>query len=374
LTGKVALEEVPGVAHLALVDGVVHLDEAAAVFEGMVVGWSRQQSSRLLADTTIEPRLALLRRFAEFAESYPWGWGPSDVEDFTVALMSGGQRLAPSTIRNYHLTLRMFCDYLIDPRYEWPTVCRDRFGQVPTQVCHEWNTVAHLNDYEGNPARRPLGYDELQALFDFLDERVDRVARSGRKGALAAMRDAQMIKTAYAFGLRRNELCRLEIADLRPNPHVAEWGTYGSVHVRYGKAVRGGVPRRRTVLSVPEFDWAIEGLRQWVEEARPLLNPGDHSALWVTERLTRVTLRYLDKRFNALRSEAGLDPALTLHCLRHSYVTHLVEFGYPERFVQEQVGHAFASTTAIYASVSNDFKHQNLRAALARVYGAPKED
>ena len=368
------MEEVPGVAHLSLVDGVVHLDEAAAVFEAMVVGWSRQQSSRLLADSTIEPRLALLRRFAEFAESYPWGWGPSDVEDFTVALMSGGQRLAPSTIRNYHLTLRMFCDYLTDPRYEWPTVCRDRFGQVPTQVCHEWNTVAHLNDYEGNPARRPLSYDELQALFDFLDERVDRVARSGRKGALAAMRDAQMIKTAYAFGLRRNELCRLEIADLRPNPHVAEWGTYGSVHVRYGKAVRGGVPRRRTVLSVPEFDWAIEGLRQWVEQARPLLNPGDHSALWVTERLTRVTLRYLDKRFNALRCEAGLDSALTLHCLRHSYVTHLVEFGYPERFVQEQVGHAFASTTAIYASVSNDFKHQTLRAALARVYGAPKED
>ena len=107
------MEEFPGVAHLSLVDGVVHLDEAAAVFEGMVVGWSRQQSSRLLADTTIEPRPALLR-FAEFAESYPWGWA-SDVEDFTVALMSGSQRLAPLTIRGYHLTLRMFCDYLIDP-------------------------------------------------------------------------------------------------------------------------------------------------------------------------------------------------------------------------------------------------------------------
>ena len=152
-----------------------------------------------------------------------------------------------------------------------------------------------------------------------------------------------MIKTAYAFGLRRNELCRLEIADLRPNPHVAEWGTYGSVHVRYGKAIRGGVPRRRTVLAVPEFDWAIDGLRQWVEQARPILKPGDHPALWVTERLTRVSLKHMDKRFNWLRAEAGLDPALSLHCLRHSYVTHLIEFGYPERFVQEQVGHAFAS-------------------------------
>ena len=57
-----------------------------------------------------------------------------------------------------------------------------------------------------------------------------------------------------------------------------------------------------------------------------------------------------------------------LHCLRHSYVTHLIEFGYPERFVSEQVGHTYASTTAIYASVSNDFKHKTLRAALARVY------
>lgn len=362
------MADVPGAAHLVLVDGVIHLDEAAAVFDGMLEGWARQQSSRLLAEQTIAPRMALLRRFVDSVESYPWAWTPGDVEDFTVGLMSGRKRLAPSTIRGYHLTLRMFCDYLTDARYQWVTACRDRFDQVPTQVCHEWNTVAHLNDYEGSPARRPLSYDELQRLFDYLDERVDRVAGSGRKGALTALRDAQMIKTAYAFGLRRNELCRLDVADLRPNPHVAEWGTYGSVHVRYGKASKGGAPRRRSVLAVPEFDWAIDGLRQWVESARPILNPGGHPALWLTERLTRVSLRHLDKRFAWLRAEAGLDPALSLHCLRHSYVTHLVEFGYPERFVQEQVGHAYASTTAIYTSVSNDFKHKTLKAALARVY------
>jgi integrase/recombinase XerC len=86
--------------------------------------------------------------------------------------------------------------------------------------------------------------------------------------------------------------------------------------------------------------------------------------------LTRVSLRYFDQRFAAVRAEIGLDPALSLHCLRHSYVTHLVEHGYPERFVQEQVGHAYASTTAIYASVSNDFKNKTLQAALSRVYSA----
>lgn len=366
------MAQVPGSAGLVLVDGLVHLDQESAVFEAMLAGWSRQQKSRLLSPATIGTRINLLRRFNAFAESFPWAWTPGDVEDFTVSFMSGRQRLAPSTVRGYHLTLRMFCDYLTDARYDWPRQCRDRFDQVPTQVCHEWNTVAHLNDYEGRPGRRPFTYDELQVLFDYLDERVERVAGSGRKGALAALRDAQMIKTAYAFGLRRNELCRLDVADLRPNPHMRDWGTYGSVHVRYGKAIRGGVPRRRTVLAVPEFDWAIAGLRQWVEQARPILNAGDHPALWVSERLSRVSTVHLGKRFAWLRDEAGLDPALSLHCLRHSYVTHLIEFGYPERFVQEQVGHAYASTTAIYASVSNDFKTKTLQAALKRVY-APTE-
>ncbi len=360
--------DVPGSASLMLVPGVAHLNETVAVFEAMLGGWSRQQQSRMLGGATIESRLQLLRRFAGFAESFPWSWTAADVEDFTVAAISGPRKLAPSTVRGYHLTLRMFCDYLLDVRYEWPQQCQERFGEVPSQVCHEWNTVAHLSDYEGRPARRPLTYAELQELFDCLDERVERCAGSGRKGALAALRDAQMCKTAYAFGLRRNELCRLDVADLRPNPHVLEWGTYGSLHVRYGKSVRGGVPRRRTVLAVPEFDWAVAGLRQWVEEGRPLQQPGDAAALWMTERGTRVSVHHIDKRFAFLRALAGLDEALTLHCLRHSYVTHLIEFGYPERFVQEQVGHAYASTTAIYTSVSNDFKARAIRVALERVY------
>ena len=79
----------------------------------------------------------------------------------------------------------------------------------------------------------------------------------------------QLFKTAYAFGLRRHELVRVDVADLRANPHVKAWGRLGSLHVRYGKAARGGPPRRRTVLAVPELDWAIDGLRQWVEDAEP---------------------------------------------------------------------------------------------------------
>ncbi|WP_198950083.1 tyrosine-type recombinase/integrase [Kineosporia sp. A_224] len=360
---------VPGSAHLVLAPGVVHLNEPAAVFEAMLSGWARQQKSRLLAEATIEPRMSLVRRFAAFAESPPWDWTAGDVEDFTASLMSGEDRLAPSTIRGYHLTLRLFCDYLLDGRYGWIAQWEERFGTIPAQVCHDYNTAAHLVEYEGRPARRPFSYDEVETLFGFLDDRVETIARSGRKGALAALRDAQMVKTAYAFGLRRRELCCLDVVDLRPNPRMPDWGTYGAVHVRYAKSSRGSSPRRRTVLAVPEFDWVIAGLRQWVEQARPLLKPGPRQALWLTERKAQVSVKTVDKRFAFLRDQAGLSKDLSLHCLRHSYVTHLIEFGYPERFVTEQVGHSYASTTAIYTSVSNDFKTKTLQAALNRVYG-----
>lgn len=361
--------EIPGAAGLVPVAGVVHLNEPVAVFEGMVEGWCLQQRSRMLGETTIMARERLVRRFQEFTGSHPWQWSPGDVEEFTVSLTSGSNRLAVSTIRGYHMALRMFGEYITDPRYEWVRQCRDRFGQIPVQVCHEWNTVAHLNEYEGKPQRRPLTYAELQHFFDFHDDRADRgrtLGTQGRSGGVAGC-------AAVQDDLRVRAAPKRSVSPRRRGPALEPArGQLGNL--RFGAcALRQVFPRRcpPTAHSVggSGVDWAIEGLRQWVEEGRPLLRPGDHPALWVTERLTRVDVDYLDRRFASLRTEAGLDEALTLHCLRHSYVTHLIEHGYPERFVTEQVGHAFASTTAIYTSASNDFKNQALQHALARVCG-----
>nr|WP_259396509.1 site-specific integrase [Streptomyces sp. SID7804] len=91
---------------------------------------------------------------------------------------------------------------------------------------------------------------------------------------------------------------------------------------------------------VPEMDWVVDVLGEWVHEVRPQLAPGRHPALWVTERAGRMSPRSIDEAFTVARDAAGLDGALDLHCLRHSYITHLTEFGYPARFVQEQVGHS----------------------------------
>jgi integrase/recombinase XerC len=80
-------------------------------------------------------------------------------------------------------------------------------------ICHEWNTIAHLNDYEGSPEARPLSREELQRFFDYADEQVDLAARANRKGALTAYRDATLFKVIYGWGLRRTEAAKLDLCD-----------------------------------------------------------------------------------------------------------------------------------------------------------------
>lgn len=65
---------VPGAAHLVFVDGVVHLDPAAAVYEAMLEGWARQQRVRFLKADTITRRLRLVQRVVEFSNLHPWQW------------------------------------------------------------------------------------------------------------------------------------------------------------------------------------------------------------------------------------------------------------------------------------------------------------
>lgn len=365
-SGRARGVEVAGAAHLVLADGVVHLDASRAVFAGMLSGWAAQQRSRMLNETTITGRDRIVARFAEHTNEYPWAWRAQDVEEFTTTLRSGGA--AHSTIRGYQHILGLFVDFVCDPRYGWVTECEQRFGRAPALICHEWNTAAHVSVFEGRPGRRPLTAVELQRFFDYADDQVERVAGSGRKGTLAAFRDATLFKVVYAWGLRRREAVMLDVADLHRNAHAPQFGGYGALHVRYGKASRGSPPKRRTVLSV--HDWAVQALREYVEHVRDDFVPGGHPALWMTERRGRVSVRHVNARFARYREAAGLPAELDLHCLRHSYVTHLIEAGYPERFVTDQVGHATASTTAIYTGVSDDYKNRVLARALEGAFVA----
>jgi len=94
----------------------------------------------------------------------------------------------------------------------------------------------------------------------------------------------------------------------------------------------------------------------------------NHPAVWLTERGGRISLRQVDDRFAAFRGAAGLPGDLSVHCLRHSYISHLIEDGVDPLFVQYQAGHSWASTTASYTTVGADARNRMLRAALARVF------
>lgn len=135
----------------------------------MLEGWRRQQLGRMLSADTIDGRLGLIRRFMEFAGTYPWQWKSSDVEDWTSSLLSGEKPCAHSTIRSYKNALRLFMEFLTDRRYGWEEECTSRFGDHPVQICHEWNTVEHLSEFEGRPTVRPLTYEELELTYEELE-------------------------------------------------------------------------------------------------------------------------------------------------------------------------------------------------------------
>jgi site-specific recombinase XerD len=373
LEGLVGRGDLAGAARLELVSGVAQLRPEAAMLEAMLRGWRAQQSARGLQEDTIVGREQLVRRFVEYTNEYPWAWGPAHVEEWTLSL-TGERHLALSTIRGYQTDLRLFSEYLTDGRYGWATACEEEFGTHPVAVCHEWNTIAHLNEYEGSPEARPLTREELQRFLDYADEQVDQAVRGKRKGALTAYRDATVLKVIYGWGLRRTETAKLDLVDWGRNAETPEFGRYGMLHVRYGKAVRGQPPRRRNVASV--MGWAVEAVEDYVENIRPRFGCGDHPALWVTERGGRIKPAEINARFVAYRDALGLPKETSPHSLRHSYVTHLTEDGVDRRFIQEQVGHRCDTSTAIYTHVSGDFMNTALRKALAPALegGAGKDD
>ena len=354
-----------GSARMELVSGVIHLRPQDAMFDAMVRGWRSQQLARGLREETIAAREQLIRRFHAFTNEYPWEWKPVHVDEWS-AHMTAERHLAPSTIRGYQCGLRLFSEFLTDGRYGWLVACQESFGTHPEIICHEWNTIAHLNAYEGDPEARPFTREEVQRFLDYADDQVDRALRSKRKGVLAAYRDATLFKVIYGWGLRRTETAKLDVVDFGRNPEAPQFGRYGVLNVRYGKAKRGQPPRRRNVLSV--MDWAVEAVSDYAENVRPRFGFPEHPALWVTERGGRISASEINARFVAYREALNLPSQLVPHSLRHSYVTHLTEDGVDRRFIQSQVGHECDSSTAVYTHVSDDFMNTALRKALTPAF------
>jgi integrase/recombinase XerC len=253
----------------------LHMEQA--LFEAMLAGWRSQQTARYLKTRTIRANHVRVRRFREHVDCWPWEWRASHVDEYFEDLLSRPERLARSTLRAYQLRLKLFSEYVCDRRYPWTAICQREFGRVPGQLFGERNLVAHLDAFEGDPRRRPLTVDELEAFFAAGEPRMESCRSRGRKGVLQAWRDDAMFEVKLAWGLRRGELASLDVVDFRPHPKLPEFRGFGQVHARWGKAKRGGGPQRRTVLTV--FDWAVDVVEQYLAEIRPAFGYPGHPAV-----------------------------------------------------------------------------------------------
>jgi integrase/recombinase XerD len=140
-----------------------------------------------------------------------------------------------------------------------------------------------------------------------------------------------MLSLIYACGLRRSELLNLKPKDVDSKR--------GMLTIRNAKG--------RKDRLVPISEKVIEMLRNYYKAYRPevWLFEGQFSGTPYSEQSIQSVLK------QAVRT-AGIKRPVTLHWLRHSYATHLLESGTDLRYIQELLGHKSSKTTEIYTHVS----------------------
>ena len=141
-----------------------------------------------------------------------------------------------------------------------------------------------------------------------------------------------MLSMIYSCGLRRSELLNLRATDIDSKRHV--------VHIRQAKGKKDRI--------VPLSDKILLMLREYYKYYKPKtwLFEGQQQGSQYDERSLASVLKF------ALEKSRITKP-VTLHWLRHSYATHLLESGTDLRYIQEILGHQSSKTTEIYTHVSS---------------------
>src|SRR6267142_902080 len=139
------------------------------------------------------------------------------------------------------------------------------------------------------------------------------------------------LSVAYGAGLRASEVVALKVSDIDSQRMV--------IRVEQGKSRKD-----RYVMLSPHL---LGLLRAWWKLARPQgwLFPGQN-------RLNPLTTRQLNRACHAAAHRAEIDKRVSLHPLRHSFATHLLEQNIDVLVIQVLLGHAKLDTTALYARVA----------------------
>lgn len=172
--------------------------------------------------------------------------------------------------------------------------------------------------------KRPRGEKKLPNVLS--KQEVKSLLQSCRN-----LKHRAMLSTIYSCGLRRGELLNLKPADIDSGR--------GLLIIRQGKGKKDRI--------APLSGKIVELLRDYYKTFRP--------KEWLFEGQipgTAYDERSLQKVLKNAVSRAGIRKPVTLHWLRHSYATHLLESGTDLRYIQEILGHRSSKTTEIYTHVS----------------------
>ena len=219
--------------------------------------------------------------------------------------------LGADDVRAYQL-------HLIERRVSWSS-----FNQAVCALRFLYGTTL------GRPEQRPLipyGKRPKTLPSVLAPQEVLRLI-----GAAPTPRDRIFLQVAYGCGLRLSELIHLRVTDIDSARMV--------IHVRQGKGAKDRlVPLSRRLLEELRAYWRQYRPRTW-------LFPGDKPK-------QPISGSNMQRRFGQLVKRVGLTKHCSLHTLRHSYATHLLEAGVDLLTLKALLGHKTLETTTRYLHVN----------------------
>ncbi len=186
---------------------------------------------------------------------------------------------------------------------------------------YEWVIRRPRQDYE---IKRPLKPRRLPVVFT--EEEVTKLLKG-----IGNIKHRCLMGLVYSAGLRLSEVINLKIGDIDSKRK--------QIFVRSGK----GNKDRYVILS----ERALVLLRHYYKSFRP--------GQWLFEGINggRYSARSVQKIFENALKKSGIKKRATVHTLRHSFATHLLDHGTDLRYIQELLGHQSMKTTEIYLHVTN---------------------
>jgi integrase/recombinase XerC len=288
----------------------------------------------------------------------------NEVEDYLDHLTKE-RDVSPNTVSAYTRDLREFTGFLSryygEAEWGWQGVDRiamrgflghlSKRGLGKRSMARTLSAIRSFYKYlhrneivDTNPART-VGAPRLdkylpgyldRAQIDLLFEAAELRASDGN---FVAVRNLAILELFYSTGIRLSELQGLSRGDLDMLSQQAK--------------VRGKGRKERIV---PVGDHAIRALRKYEDKRDDLLKAigpkADRTAVFVGRTGKRIGVRAVQKAVTSFLDQIDEDAGLSVHSLRHSFATHLLDAGADLRAVQELLGHASISTTQIYTHTS----------------------